>query len=325
MKKEDNIITRKNEKYKTLDLIITICVGSLFGYALFLGGLINEKIKERKTNIKHLLYLSGSNSWSYWLAFFIIDYLKLLIFSFFMIIPIYIEKNSIGIYFLYNFLIGNASSLIFIYLFSFFGSSAKSGTKFIFLFLITNVIIILVIIFFLKEFNENYLKNYNYEIMQNTYNFNIFDYTPITSMISSFTRILFSSFYYDKRKSPLSYLYTSYIIQLCNFAFYLLLFILMETGYLRNFFNWLKLKFCLTEYNKENFDNYQLNINIIKKNDNDALIPLINNSNINNQNPLLENNIQENIKKEDNCFFYENEINNINLNQFLLQDEKNIQ
>ena len=110
----------------TLLVIIILCIGSLFGYIIFLGGLINEKIKERKTNVKHLLYLSGSNSWSYWMAFFIIDYLKLLIFSFLLIIPFKYKMKDEGYevhkinYFLFNFLVVNASSLIFIISFHFF-------------------------------------------------------------------------------------------------------------------------------------------------------------------------------------------------------------
>ena len=120
-----------------------IYIGILIGYIIFLGGLINEKIKERKTKIKYLLYLSGSNSWSYWIAFFIIDYLKLLVFSFFLLNPFYIILKDIGDIF-FNLLIINASSLIFIYFISFFCSNAKSGIKFLLLLLITFVILILV-------------------------------------------------------------------------------------------------------------------------------------------------------------------------------------
>ena len=315
-----------------------------------MGGLINEKIKERKTNIKHLLYLSGSNSRSYWLAFFIIDYLKLLIFSIFIIIPIYFEKELIGYYFFVNFLIGNASSLIFIYFCSFFGLGAKSGTKFLLLLLIVYAIFLILIILFLKEFNKEYINSYINEELDKTYNFTIFDITPITSFLFSFTRLLYSWFFYNERKDPISFLFTSYIIQVSNFVFYFLLLILMETGYLRNFFNWFKLKFCLTENNfiisqnklsdeflisnrdknslllnpnNDNFDNYQPIISMSKKKDNDAQIPFINNFNTNNQNSLLGNNIQVNIKTEDNNFSYDNEINNINLNKPLLQNKKN--
>ena len=106
------------------------------GYIIFLGGLINEKIKERKNNIKHLLFLSGSNSWIYWMTFFIIDYLKLFIFSIILLIPLMLTIISKVYYFFLNFLISNISSIIFIYFISFFGSNAKSGFKFLLLLLI---------------------------------------------------------------------------------------------------------------------------------------------------------------------------------------------
>ena len=75
-KKEMSIGDDKKMNEDTISVLIIVCLGSVFGFVIFLGGLINEKIKERKTNINHLLYLSGSNSWSYWLSFFIIDYIK---------------------------------------------------------------------------------------------------------------------------------------------------------------------------------------------------------------------------------------------------------
>jgi len=138
---------------KREDILFYLCIGSLFGYISFLGGLINEKIKERKTNIKHLLYLSGSNSWSYWISFFIIDYLKLLIFSFLLIILIWVmdfggHKGFKIYYFLLNFLVANANSLIFIYFISFFCSSPKSGIKFLYALLIVFWLIFYLIIFF---------------------------------------------------------------------------------------------------------------------------------------------------------------------------------
>jgi hypothetical protein len=141
-------------------MLLFLCIGGFFGYIIFLGGLINEKIKERKTNIKHLLYLSGSNPWSYWIAFFIIDYLKLSLFSLLLIIPIIIKIENAGCdgckvyYFLLNFLIVNASSLIFIYFISFFGSSPKSGIKFLSLFLIV-FCIIFYIDFYIKLYSKN--------------------------------------------------------------------------------------------------------------------------------------------------------------------------
>ena len=102
-----------SERNNDISIIRITYMGIIIGYNIFLGGLINEKIKERETNIKHLLYLSGSNSWSYWMSFFIIDFLKLLTFTFLLFIPIYIVLKDITLLFL-NLLFVNASSLIFL-------------------------------------------------------------------------------------------------------------------------------------------------------------------------------------------------------------------
>jgi len=77
------------------------------------------------------------------MAFFIIDYLKLLVFSLFILIPIYSVLKEIA-YIFFNFVIINACSLIFIYFISYFCSNAKSSIKFLLLLLIIFVILILV-------------------------------------------------------------------------------------------------------------------------------------------------------------------------------------
>jgi len=292
-------------------ILLSICIGSLFGYLIFLGGLINEKIKERKTNIKNLLYLSGSNSWSYWIAFFIIDYLKLSLFSLLLIIPIMVKIKYAGyapckaFYFLLNFLIVNASSLIFIYFISFFGSSPKSGIKFLFLFLIV-FWIIFYMDFSLKLIckigglylgNAKEIREIFYEYINGC--FTIFDYTPITSMLLSFFRIFIEIF--DLRENETqSYLSQSYIIQAINFVFYFLLLILMETGYLRNFLNWFKLKFILSRNNYVFFEN---------KFPDEFLLNEVNTTKLNR--PLIQDENKDHIIKDSN----EYTINRISLSE----------
>ena len=78
--------------------------------------------------------------------------------------------------------------------------------------------------------------------------FTIFDYTPITSMLLSFFIYLFTIFYLRENETQ-SYLSKSSIFQVINFVFYFLLLIQIETDYLRNFFNWFKLKFILSRNN----------------------------------------------------------------------------
>ena len=67
-----------------------------------------------------MLYLNGVSKWSYWIGFYIVDYLKLFIFTIFLIIPYYFIKKE-AIFYIYM-LTYNLSSLSFIYFISFFCS-----------------------------------------------------------------------------------------------------------------------------------------------------------------------------------------------------------
>ena len=286
-------------------MLLFLCIGGFFGYIIFLGGLINEKIKERKTNIKHLLYLSGSNPWSYWIAFFIIDYLKLFLFSLLLLIPIRIKiGTSEAFYFLLNFLIVNVSSLTFIYLVSFFGSSPKSGIKFLFLLLIVFWIILYLIImllnFIYKEIDDSIFSNFNEKNYIFNFCFTIFDLIPITSMALSFFRIFMAFIHFQQNEIPSieEYLLKSYFAQGINFIFYFLLLILLEVGYLRNFFNWFKLKFCLSK------NNYVFSENKLSD---EFLLDEINTSKLNN--PLMQDENKDLIVNDSNEYL----INRISL------------
>ena len=327
-KREMSIGDDKKMNEDTISVLIIICFGSVFGFVIFLGGLINEKIKERKTNIKHLLYLSGSNSWSYWLSFFIIDYLKLIIFTVLLIIPIYYISSSGGYYFLLNMIIIDLSSLIFIYFISFFGSNADSGVKFLFILLLSffvGLICFTILAVFLSIITP-YIILYVYNSFTDSYNFTIFDITPVTSMILSFGRILYGVANYEGiplyKYGPGTYLRTSYMVQFINLVFYGIFLILMETGYLRIFLNYLKLKCCISERNfvfsQEQISDEFLTFNNIynpallanqlndnpqsqPQNDQNMTVPIYvpnNNINVNNNNqnymniPINGNNIQ---------------------------------
>ena len=241
--------------------LIIVCLISLFGFVIFLGGLMFEKIKEKRTNIKHLLYLSGSNIWSYWIGFYIVDYLKLLFFCIFLIIPIYTvseASNYLGL----DMIVINLPCLSFIYLISFFCSKDDDGAKILFLIIFGFIILITLIIFFLGDKVREYISS-----ITKIYYPNLFDLTPITSMGLSFIRIFISFSVYtsidklfedididpsEKEKfekainlgfsRPKYYLYTSYIAQLLNFVIYTSLLILAETGILSRLIHKIELK-----------------------------------------------------------------------------------
>ena len=225
-----------------------------------------EKIKEKRTNIKHLLYLSGSNIWSYWIGFFIVDYIKLIIFDIFLIFPIFFV-NGVAIYFGIDMLAISLSSLCFIYFISFFCSKEDNGSKVLFLFVFGFIIILIILGMFLGSELMNYLGSFT-----GLYYPNILDFTPITSMGLSFIRLILSYTIYNtidkllktfdefltpemKEKTmegmnnltygfgrPEEYLYTSFIAQGMNMVIYILLLILAESGVLGRLIHRIELK-----------------------------------------------------------------------------------
>ena len=124
-------IKEKDNNYKTnLIFIIIFLISSIIGFIIYLSGFINDKIKERINNIKHLLFLSGCNLWSYWIGHFIIDYIKLIIFSVILFIPVSFY-NIVAIYYFFEFIIISITSLMFLYSISFYFSKEDSGNKLI--------------------------------------------------------------------------------------------------------------------------------------------------------------------------------------------------
>ena len=167
-------------------VLIVVCLISLFSLVLFLGGLMFEKIKEKRTNIKHLLYLSGSNMWSYWIGFYIVDYIKLIIFTIFLVIPIYFATDA-AFYFGLDMLAINFSSLSFIYFITFFAKKDDEGAKILFLIVFGFLIIVSLLIIVLRNSIGKYISSFT-----RVYTPNIFDFTPVTSMGLSFIRIIIS-------------------------------------------------------------------------------------------------------------------------------------
>ena len=268
-------------------ILIIVCLINFFGFVIFLGGLMLEKIKEKRTNIKHLLYLSGNNLFSYWLGFYITDYIKLLIFSILLIAPVY-TINGCATYFGLDMLLINISALSFIYFITFFCSKDDEGAKFLFIFVFgVLIIIVLIAIAFPDDVAELF-------DLQKPYVPTILDITPVTSMAFSFIRLILSySFITEMEKilgdygesiqesfgfkRPEKYLYSSYIAQLLNIAFYSLLLILAESGLLS------KLSGCFQHLCYDEKDIDKVNINPNNNINNEVVINYGNN--ISNNNP----------------------------------------
>ena len=325
-------------------VLIIVCFISLFGFVVYLGGLMFEKIKEKRTNIKHLLYLSGNNIFSYWLGFFIVDYLKLCVFSIFLMIPIYTVSGAAN-YFGLDMLGINLSSLSFIYFITFFCSKEDSGAKILFLIVFGFLIIICLLALLLKDKLTKYLASFT-----KPYAPNIFDFTPVTSMGLSFIRIIVSYSVYDAidkinkkyggetidsddaplgMERPKVYLVTSYIAQIINLVLYTSLLILAESGLLGKLIHRIKLRMF---GEKENYvfgqiqatNDYNLNSplieNVPKENstDNYNIIngPYQNNQLIN-QPQLIINQNPSNIKNPLSNPYVQKEVQKVNSNQEL--------
>ena len=276
-------------------VLILICVINFFGFIIFLGGLMLEKIKEKRTNIKHLLYLSGSNMFSYWIGFYIVDYLKLIIFSILLILPVYTMSNC-ATYFGLDMLAVNFSSLSFIYFLSFFCSKDDDGAKILFLFVFSFIIVVVLLLIIFPKNVSDYIINF-FDAYKPTF----FDMTPITSMLLSFVRIIISyklfseidkmlpSFRLDEMngmRRPEKYLVTSYISQGASILVYTLLLILAESGLLGKAIHNIYLK-CL---NDKDINNVPTSSHL---SDNEQQINSINSDFTNDkfEAPLIKNNI----------------------------------
>ena len=305
-------------------VLIIVCLINFFGFVIFLGGLMLEKIKEKRTNIKHLLYLSGNNIFSYWIGFYIADYIKLIVFTILLIAPVY-SVNGCASYFGLDMLVINISSLSFIYFITFFCSKDDEGAKILFIFVFGFLIIAVLIFIAFPDDVEKLID------LEKPYVPTIFDITPVTSMALSFVRLILSYTFFvelDKTlgggiidesfgfKRPAKYLYTSYIAQIMNIVFYSLLLILAESGLLNRFVTFIRNKI----YSEKDIDKVDIlptqdnnNINNINNNNN------VNNKNINNNNSHISNensNIKiNNIMNVNNANHINNlnDINNVNI------------
>ena len=303
-----------------ISIMFSLCFGASISLCIYLATIIAAKIKERVNNIKHILFLSGSNMWSYWCGFYIVDIIKLLVFSSLAATSIYLI-NDYASYIWIDLIIASFSSLFFIYCLSFFFEKEESGQKamsFLIFFIILAVVIVILIMFALGI-------DIDIKFLLNDYNFTIFDISPVTSFILSSLRLTFSFIIFKfigryadidefdfppfgKVYRPEKYVYTSLMVNSINCVFYFCLLILLESGILRQFFNYIKVKFLIKDSNIT-FSNEIMPEEFLSSNKIDDT-------------PFLENNIEanNNIINENNN--NNNNINNIN-NNACVQKEMN--
>ena len=317
----DEIINNLQNKSGTIDtmqiiIMFTICFACGVSLCIYLATIIAEKIRERVKNIKHILYLSGTNVWSYWLGFYVVDTTKMFVFISLASASIYL-LNDYASYIWLNFLFVVFSSLFFIYALSFMFEKEESGQMVLSFIMFIIIIIIGVVILIMVSLQANI----DFSFILNKYNFTIFDISPITSFLLSSFRLGFSHYFFitmnipetiefipvsflGKLYRPKDYTITSLIINIINIAFYSGLLVLLESGYLKQFFNYFKVKYLIKESNIE-FSNVQASEEFLSNNNisEDINTPLLI------INDTISNNINNNVNPENNCI--EKEISKI--------------
>ena len=298
-----------------MSTMFSLCFACIISLCLYLGSIMSDKIKERTKNIKHILYLSGTNIWSYWVGFYIIDVLKLLIFSSLASAILYVINSFASLIWI-NLIIVSFSCLSFVYSLSFLLEKEESSQKSLLLITFILIIIFAVVLIILKTTG----KDFDISFLMNDYNFTVFDITPITSFLLSYLRLILSYLIFNaeffknltefeiplfgKVYRPKDYLLTSLMVQSINLVFYICILILFESGYLEQCFNSIKVK--LMNENNITFSNPQItqeeNINNNVNKDQKKIVNIYNKYDINSK---------DNINLYNN---YNNELNEINNN-----------
>ena len=326
----DEIINMQINEVGTIDsmqisIMFSICFACVVSLCIYLATIIAEKIRERVKNIKQILYLSGTNIWSYWGGFLIVDVSKMLIFISLASASIYL-LNDYASYIWLNLLFTTFSSLFFIYTLSFIFENEESGQKAL-SFLTFIIIIIFVLVIIIMYALDT---NIDLSFLLNKYNFTIFDISPITSFMLSSFRLTFSFYFFETMYvpdfvefinlepfgnlyRPENYAYTSLIAQTVNLVFYFGILVLLESGYLKRFFNYLKVKYLIKETNitysnTQISDEFIINNNYFEESNTPLLDERESNKNVINNSNNNTNNTNPN--PTNNCI--ENEISKIN-------------
>ena len=314
-----------------LSTMFSLCFACIISLCIYLGSIMAVKIKERVKNIKHILYLSGANIWSYWSGFYIVDLIKMFIFSSLASAILYVINTSASLIWI-DLIITCFSSLIFAYSLSFLLSKEESAQKTFFLIIFILIILLAVILIILITTG----KKVNIEFLMNKNNFTFFDLTPITSFLLTYLRLIVSYMIFKaellkdfkefkipifgKIYRPKEYILTSLMTQCINLVFYIGVMILFESGILDVFFNYLKVK--LMNEKNISFSNLQISDEMMANNNgnniNDIFVKydLSSQDNLNQKSKINENNIlkkiNNNIIQPQYNNYIQNEINKIN-------------
>ena len=293
----------------------------------FSGFSLNQIVKEKEKNIKHLIYLSGGNMYSYWLGFLLMDLIKysiVIFISFIILMPFYFK---FFLSFLFVFIFFCLAMSMFIYVFSFSidkeEQAQKSYFTFIILyFLIGYIILIILILSFEKYLNKFAIFFAKYHL--NPFFITVFELNPITSLCYAIYRICVSMDFirrghiYDiHHPSALIMIITHIIYFIVEFFIWGLLLKLCQDGCLIGLWKSFLKCCCLNK-------SYEFSTGV-PVNDGYIIQPVLNQDNTpkeNNNNPLL--NLNESTIKL-NTVNFKKEVGKYFLNEPLLIDNNDIE
>ena len=222
-----------------------------FSFIIFSGFTLSTIVKEKEKNIKHLLYLSGNNIYSYWLGFLVVDMIKyfiLIIFNFGILFDFYGYLFHILPVFIFFCLTLN----MFLYFFSFLINKEENAQKSYFILILLSLIAIPLILYMIiytlvKELHLDKIVDKITDYFYKPYFITIAEITPMTSLIMALFRISYCYSYNNSSYYPKAYVLviTHCIYLIVEFFIWGYLLYLCEIGYLTKLWNQFLIDYCL--------------------------------------------------------------------------------
>ena len=223
-----------------------------FGFQSLAGYMTMQPLKERLYNIKHLMYLSGSNMVAYWLGMFVVDFIKYSIFIV-LIYPLLMVLSSNFWPFIFIIIPFVISLILLGYLFSFVFDKEENGQKF---FVVIGVLIALGLVF-LSFISTIVSGDYMALLDFNSYYFSFSDILPTSSFLFALLRLVM--FYVMGKMMPgfnaseAFAIWSHCVAFLIQIAVFIALLTLAQTGYLAVLWNYiLKKLYFESNYKVEN-------------------------------------------------------------------------
>ena len=223
------------------------------------GYMINTPLNERIKNIKHLLKLSGANTFIYWFSILIVDMLKYLIFIM-TVLPLLIYLDRVYLYtiiMIFPFLL---ALNMFVYAFSFITDSEIHCQK---IFILTVYILSFGLPFYSIIKDPDGIKSF---FIDDKFFYSLSDIFPFSSFIVAMFRLFYNSsikkliFLFGNKK--IGYIvYNHCILFFGQFVFYFMVLILFEKRVFERICIYFSNLFCFNRIYSEQIENNNNNLN----------------------------------------------------------------